>query len=178
MVEWTISNFRSTVSSQGVPILRVNTVSKTVDNKIYQSLSLKSFLSRAIGKTLHLPENVLSENLSSKLLLPTPENKQKIPRPCPEVIKLFSCSTQLSKLSWVEHENCFKFLVFLFLWPSEISCSVELNMKKFYNLGTLSSIYSTREEGTSGIFFLFLQENIYCGYSLEVPQWDMSNDYP
>ena len=27
------------------------------------------------------------------------------------------------------------------------------------------------------ISFLFLDENIYCGYSLEVPQWDASNEY-
>ena len=26
-------------------------------------------------------------------------------------------------------------------------------------------------------FFLFLEENIYCGYSLEVPQWRSSNEY-
>ena len=32
--------------------------------------------------------------------------------------------------SWVEHEKSFKFLVFLFLWPSEISCSSGLSMKK------------------------------------------------
>ena len=28
------------------------------------------------------------------------------------------------------------------------------------------------------IFFLFVHENIYCGYSLELPQWGNSNDYP
>ena len=28
------------------------------------------------------------------------------------------------------------------------------------------------------IFFLFLEENICCGYSLEVPQWGTSNKYP
>ena len=28
------------------------------------------------------------------------------------------------------------------------------------------------------IFFLFLHENICCGYSLEVPQWGTSNEYP
>ena len=28
------------------------------------------------------------------------------------------------------------------------------------------------------IFFLFLNENIYCGYSLEVPQRGTSNEYP
>ena len=30
-----------------------------------------------------------------------------------------------------------------------------------------------------GIFLIFLQENIYfCGYSLEVPAWSTSNEYP
>ena len=28
------------------------------------------------------------------------------------------------------------------------------------------------------IFFLFLHENIYCGYSLEAPYWGASNEYP
>ena len=28
------------------------------------------------------------------------------------------------------------------------------------------------------IFFLFLKENIYCGYSLEVPYQGTSNEYP
>ena len=28
------------------------------------------------------------------------------------------------------------------------------------------------------IFFLFLHENTYCGYSLEAPQWGASNEYP
>ena len=28
------------------------------------------------------------------------------------------------------------------------------------------------------MFFLFLQENIFCGYSLEVLQWGTSNEYP
>ena len=28
------------------------------------------------------------------------------------------------------------------------------------------------------IFFLFLQENICCGYSLEAPRWGASNEYP
>ena len=28
------------------------------------------------------------------------------------------------------------------------------------------------------MFFLFLHENICCGYSLEVPQWGTSNEYP
>ena len=28
------------------------------------------------------------------------------------------------------------------------------------------------------IFFLFLQENIWCGYSLEAPRWGASNAYP
>ena len=27
-------------------------------------------------------------------------------------------------------------------------------------------------------FFLFLHENICCWYSLEAPQWDVSNEYP
>ena len=27
------------------------------------------------------------------------------------------------------------------------------------------------------IFFLFLCENIHCGYSLKVPQWGTSNEY-
>ena len=29
-----------------------------------------------------------------------------------------------------------------------------------------------------GSFFLFLHKNIYCGYSLEVPCWGTSNEYP
>ena len=29
-----------------------------------------------------------------------------------------------------------------------------------------------------GYFFLFLHENICCGYSLEVPQQGISNEYP
>ena len=78
----------------------------------------------------------------------------------PEAIKLFSCSTQLSmkfvlliklrimtkfwnffhdQLSWARSAELsikkFQLLVFLFLWPSEMSCSVELSMKKVYNLG-------------------------------------------
>ena len=28
------------------------------------------------------------------------------------------------------------------------------------------------------IFFLFLNENIHCGYSLEAPHWGTSNEYP
>ena len=28
------------------------------------------------------------------------------------------------------------------------------------------------------IFFIFLHESIYCGYSLEVPQQGTSNEYP
>ena len=73
----------------------------------------------------------------------------------PEAIKLFSCSTQLSmkfvlliklrimtkvwnffhdQLSWARSAELsikkFQLLVFLFLWPSEMSCSVELSMKK------------------------------------------------
>ena len=28
------------------------------------------------------------------------------------------------------------------------------------------------------IFFLFLKENIFCGYSLEAPHWGASNEYP
>ena len=28
------------------------------------------------------------------------------------------------------------------------------------------------------LFFLFLHENIYCGYSLELPYWCASNEYP
>ena len=40
----------------------------------------------------------------------------------------------------------------------------------------VASIYS---EGQGLIFFLFLHENIiYCGYSLEVPQWGTSDEYP
>ena len=33
-------------------------------------------------------------------------------------------------------------------------------------------------EGIHIIFFLFLDENICCGYSLEVPQRGTSNEYP
>ena len=29
-----------------------------------------------------------------------------------------------------------------------------------------------------GKFFLFLNKNIFCGYSLEVPRQDASNEYP
>ena len=29
-----------------------------------------------------------------------------------------------------------------------------------------------------GIIFLFLRKNICCGYSLEVPRWGASNEYP
>ena len=28
------------------------------------------------------------------------------------------------------------------------------------------------------VFFLFFHKNIYCGYSLEAPQWGASNEYP
>ena len=49
-------------------------------------------------------------------------------------------------------------------------------------LSELSShfIHSSRQEGLCRfhiIFFLFLQENIVCGYSLEVPLWGTSNEY-
>ena len=34
------------------------------------------------------------------------------------------------------------------------------------------------EEIRKIIVFLFLNENIYCGYSSEVPRWGASNEYP
>ena len=80
------------------------------------------------------------------------------PAPGPEVIKLFSCSTQLSMkffllinvkmptivgiltfmsrknsilgLSESEKKTELNFLIFLYLWAFKISCSVELSMKK------------------------------------------------
>ena len=48
--------------------------------------------------------------------------------------KLLSCSTQLSMLSWVEHEKSFVFFL-LFLWPHEISCWVVEHEKKFITSG-------------------------------------------
>ena len=46
-------------------------------------------------------------------------------------------------------------------WFSSISCSIALE-KITVRL----------------IFFLFLHKNICCGYSLEVPGWGASNEYP
>ena len=37
---------------------------------------------------------------------------------------------------------------------------------------------ATDKKGIHIIFFLFLHENIYCGYSLEVPRRGVSNEYP
>ena len=34
------------------------------------------------------------------------------------------------------------------------------------------------KRGIHIILFLFLHKNISCGYSLEVPQWGTSNEYP
>ena len=42
-------------------------------------------------------------------------------------------------------------------------------------------VYDTQlqiREGIHIIFFLFLDENICCGYSLEVPRRGASNEYP
>ena len=47
-------------------------------------------------------------------------------------LKLLSCSTQLSMLSWVEHEKGFNYWYFYFYGSSEISCSAELSMKKSF----------------------------------------------
>ena len=41
-----------------------------------------------------------------------------------------------------------------------------------------SGIIATDKRGIHIIFFLFLHENICCGYSLEVPQRGASNVYP
>ena len=38
-------------------------------------------------------------------------------------------------------------------------------------------LIATDKRGTCKIFFLFLHENIHCGYSLEVPQQGASNEY-
>ena len=37
---------------------------------------------------------------------------------------------------------------------------------------------ATDKRGIHIIFFLFLKENICCGYSLEAPQGGASNEYP
>ena len=47
-------------------------------------------------------------------------------------LKLFSCSTQLSLLSWVEHERSFKILSILRFINKKKSCSAELSMKKVF----------------------------------------------
>ena len=77
-------------------------------------------------------------------------NDQEAIQPGPEVIKLFSCSTQLSKkffllinvgiltfmsgknsiLGLPEPKKKLNFLIFIYLLAFKISCSNELSMKK------------------------------------------------
>ena len=42
----------------------------------------------------------------------------------------------------------------------------------------LKYIIATDKRGSHIIFFLFLDENICCGYSLEAPRRGASNEYP
>ena len=39
-------------------------------------------------------------------------------------------------------------------------------------------IHKDKKRYPHNFYFLFLLENINCGYSLEVPQWGTSNEYP
>ena len=50
--------------------------------------------------------------------------------------------------------------------PEDTLRNVPYPDKEFFHLKTVM------------ILFLFHHENICCGYSLEVPQWDASNEYP
>ena len=63
----------------------------------------------------------------------------------------------------------FFFLMFMWAFPFIISWC----MHKGYG-----PCHLLIRECTRKIFFLFLYENICCGYSLEVPQWGTSNEYP
>ena len=48
---------------------------------------------------------------------------------------------------------------------------------QMYTQGSWTSI-ALDKKGSQIDIFLFLHENICCGYSLEVPQWGTSNEYP
>ena len=52
-------------------------------------------------------------------------------------------------------------------------------MSKVFNILSFCVIpIVTDKRGIHIIFFLFLEENICCGYSLEAPHWGASNEYP
>ena len=55
--------------------------------------------------------------------------------------------------------------------------NIASNMSKLKTISMLSLI-ATDKRGYPHNFFLFLDKNICCGYSLEVPRWGASNEYP
>ena len=59
---------------------------------------------------------------------------------------------------------------------SSLAC-VLLRSKRYSVLTGLSRLHSYRKEVNSTIIFLFLKENICCGYSLEAPRRDASNEH-
>ena len=52
------------------------------------------------------------------------------------------------------------------------------SLHRIFGYGRVYRCIATDKRGIQIIFFLFLDENICCGYSLEAPHQGASNEYP
>ena len=70
-----------------------------------------------------------------------------------------------------------RIFAFVFFFFDTLSIAQEGHSDKFVGHSNEYLQNLWRKYKTIAIIFLFLHENIRCGYSLEVPQWGASNEY-
>ena len=85
-----------------------------------------------------------------------------------------SCDANSIKLKFLDCVACFVALI-MQVWLTHCYCLVKT---RIVANSVRTIIPPDKREYSNNIFFLFLHENICCGYSLEAPQRGASNEYP